>query len=76
MSGEEFIPSWIYTFLVLPIVILAQKHFSLSSKVAVLEATQNLKKKDVTELQQCMKDLTAKVEHLSGQIDEHLRNSS
>ena len=76
MSSVEFLPDWIYTFLLLPIVIMAQKHFSLSSKVAVLEATQNLKKKDVTELQQCMKDLTAKVERLSGQIDEHLRNSS
>lgn len=67
--------NWVYTFLIVPIVIMAQKHFSLSSRVAVVESTQNLKKEDITELQKCMKDLSGKVENLSGQIDEHLRKN-
>lgn len=75
MSFEENY-NWIYTFLIIPMVIMAQKHFSLSSRVAVVESTQNLKLKDVKELQKCMKDLSGKVENLSGQIEEHFRKNS
>lgn len=76
MPVLEFLPDWIYTFLLIPVVILFQKHFSLSSRVDVIETTQNLKKVDVEELQTCMKDLTSKIDFLSGQFDEHNKNSS
>lgn len=76
MPVLEFLPDWIYTFLLLPIVLLFQKHFALSSRVDVIETTQNLKKKDVDELQICMKDLSEKMNYLSGQFDEHKKNSS
>lgn len=57
-------------------VIAYQKHFKLSARVDVIEATQNLKKKDIDELQNCMKELTGKLEHLSGQFEEHNRQNS
>jgi len=67
----DFLPDWIYTFLIIPIVILFQRNFSLYSRVSVIENTQNLKKEDITNLQNCMKDLSSKVEHLIGQFEEH-----
>lgn len=76
MVQVEFLPDWIYTFLLLPMALLFQKHFSLSSRVAVVEATQNLKKQDITELQTCMKDLTTKIDYLSGKIDGMPSSSS
>lgn len=75
MTGEEFIPNWIYTFLLIPLGIFIQKHFSLSARVDVIESTQNLKLKDVQELQKCMSELSLKVEYLSGQIEEHFRSN-
>ena len=76
MSEIEFLPNWIYTVLIIPILVMAQRHFSLSSRVAVVESTQNLKKQDITELQKCMKDLSNKVQYLSGQFDEHNKKNS
>lgn len=72
----EFLPEWIYTFLLLPIIVLFQRYFALSSRVAVIENTQNLKKEDIKELQRCMKDFSLKVENLGGKIDGFLLNSS
>lgn len=75
MSFEEFVPNWIYTFLLIPLGVFIQKHFSLSARVDVIEATQNLKKEDITKLQECMSELSNKIEYLNGQFDEHNRKN-
>ena len=38
----DFLPDWIYTFLILPIVVLFQRQFALSSRVTVLESEKKI----------------------------------
>ena len=37
---EEVLGSWVYSFLIVPIVLLALKHFALSSTVSSLSTAQ------------------------------------
>ena len=75
MSVEE-IPSWIYTFLILPILVLYQKHFSIKTRVVKLETTQEFYTKKVDKICDSSEKLAKEVHEMIGKMDEHLRSNS
>lgn len=72
----EFLPDWIYTFLILPIAILFQRHFVLSSKVVILQEKDKINDKKFDKLCESIDDLTKEVHELIGRWDEHLRKTA
>lgn len=76
MSEIEFIPNWIYTFLVLPIVLLYQKHFSMKNRLTKIETTQEFYTKKVDKMCQSSDELAKEVHEMIGKMDEHLRSNS
>ena len=73
MTEIPFIPSWIYTFLIIPIVLAFQKHFSLASRVSVLESKKESVEKRLDNLCCSTNDLKDEVHEMIGRLDEHLR---
>lgn len=71
--GVEFLPDWIYTFLLLPIILLFQKHFTLKNKVTKIETNQENYIKKIDDLCQSNQSLEEKVNQMLGRWDEHIR---
>lgn len=76
MAGEEFLPDWIYTFLILPIAVLFQRTFSVSSRVKVLESKDRIDDEKINKICSSNDELSKEVHELIGRVDEHLRSSS
>ena len=76
MSEIEFIPNWIYTFLVLPIIVLFKQQFSHSTRITVLEEKDNITENQIKRICESNKSLEEKVNTMIGRVDEHLRKSS
>ena len=76
MSVDEFIPNWIYTFLILPILVLYQKHFSIKNRVTILETRQDFYTKKVDKMCKSSDELAKEVHEMIGKMDEHLRSNS
>ncbi|MCJ8305662.1 MAG: hypothetical protein HRU07_01270 [Nitrosopumilus sp.] len=72
----DFLPDWIYTFLVLPITILFQRYFVMSSRVTVLEKKDLINDEKFEKLCNSVDELTKEVHKLVGTMNEHLRVSS
>lgn len=75
MSGIEYFPNWIYTFLIIPIVIGFQKHFSLQNRVTKVETIQESYTKKIDKMCKSSDALSAKVNTMIGRMDEHLRQN-
>ena len=71
MSEIEFIPNYIYTVLILPIIVLFQKHFSVSSRVTVLESKDKIDDEKFGNICTCLDELTKEVHEMLGRWDEH-----
>ena len=76
MSEIEIIPNWIYTFLLLPIIVLYQKHFSMKNKVTKIETTQEFYTKKVDKICESNEKLVSKIDKMLGEWDEHKRHNS
>lgn len=76
MSEIDFIPNWIYTFLVLPILVLFKQQFSNSSRITVLESKDRIDDEKIKRICDSNGSLEEKVNQLIGRVDEHLRKSS
>lgn len=74
LSVEE-LPSWIYTFLILPILALFQRQFSIKSRVAVLESNQKIYIEKVKQMCKSTDDLTKEVHEMIGEWKEHRRKT-
>lgn len=72
MSEIEFVPNWIYTVLILPIIVLFQKHFSIKSRVVKLETTQDFYTKKVDDVCESNAKLSEKVHEMLGRLDANL----
>lgn len=69
----EFLHDWVYTFLVIPIIVLFQKHFSLKNRITQIETNQENYIKKIDELCKSSKSLEEKVNQMLGRWDEHIR---
>ena len=69
MAVVEFMPDWIYTFMIIPIVVMALKHFALERKVTKLATTQLFYVQQVEKICNDLKD----IKFMMGRVDEHLR---
>ena len=76
MSENEFIPNWIYTFLLLPIIVLYQKHFSMKNKITKIETTQEFYTKKVDKICESNEELAGEIHKMLGEWDEHKRQNS
>jgi len=74
MAFLEFMPDWIYTFLLLPIIILFQKHFSLKNDVTELKTNQATYIKKIDKICESNEELKKQVNIMIGRLDEHLRD--
>ena len=71
----EFLSDWIYTFLLLPIVILFQRQFAISSKVTVLETKKDDIETRLDELEIKIDIICSNVSFIKGQLEIHLSSS-
>jgi len=75
MPQLEFLPDWIYTFLILPIAVLFQRHFHNGNRITVLETNQENYMKKVDKMCKSNDDLAKSINQMIGRLDEHLRNT-
>jgi hypothetical protein len=64
----SFLPDWIYTFLILPIVILFQRYYSSSSRITVLENKDEINDDKFNGLCESVDELTKEVHELIGKL--------
>lgn len=76
MSEIEFIPNYIYTVLVLPIVILFKSQFGHSTRLKVLETKDKITDEQLKSICDSNATLESEVHKLIGRVDEHLRRNS
>lgn len=67
--------NWIYTFLIIPLGLLFQRHFSVSSRVTVLENNDEAQEKRIDRVCDSNDDLTKEVHEMIGRWDEYLRKN-
>ena len=72
MSVDDF-PSWVYTFLIAPILLTAQRIYSHHGRITKVEERQDLYEKKVDKMCKSNEDLTKKVHEMIGKLDEHLK---
>jgi len=73
----EFLPNWIYTFLILPIVVLFQRQFSfkniVTKEITELKTNQKIYIDKVNKICQSNEELAKEVNQMIGKMDEHFR---
>ena len=78
MSSIEFIPNWIYTFLIVPLIVLFKQQFSFGSRITVLEKKDKIDDDKIKKVCDATDKLATEVNQMLGAWKEHLRkpNSS
>lgn len=74
MSIED-LPSWVYSFLIIPLGVMFQKHFTLKNRVTILETNQTIYIKKIDDICESNAELAKQVNQMLGRMDEHLRNN-
>lgn len=75
MVEFDFIPNWIYTVLIIPIIILFKQQFTNSSRLSILENKDRLDDLKIKKICDSNENLAKEINQMLGAWREHLRKS-